>query len=168
MKKKNYILTAIIILIAIILIFSLGISAGLYIVNKNAPEAKATTVASNSNVNGSGKKSELSENEMRIPGYYEVYASADKQEIELFNPEDNTVHFIYDIKDKNTNETLYRSLVIEPGMADMWNAYEQLKANGTNDYDLLFVIETYEPSAFGTESEYLRNINQSVVCHIYQ
>lgn len=168
MEKKSSTSKVVFALLFAVVVFALGIGSGLLIMRGAAPEGRATAVASNTNVNGSGSyESELEDNEMRIPGYYEVYASAEKPEIELFNPPDNTVYFVYDVKDAKTQETVYRSLIVEPGMADMWNAYEQLSPEGTRDLDLLFVIETYEPAAEGGEDEHLRNINQNVVCHIY-
>ena len=54
-----------------------------------------------------GETSEQTAEFTEIPGYAKVTITEEKQELELINPEGNTVYFVYTIKENG--ETLYQT-----------------------------------------------------------
>ncbi len=95
---------------------------------------------------------------IEIPGYSEVYVTDEETEIELINPTDNTVSFVYTIT--FNGEVIYQSDEILPGKYLCWNPKEYFE-EGT--YTLTFSISTYETDTKTPCNGAL----QSVILHVY-
>lgn len=76
-----------------------------------------------------------------IPGFVPLEITKDDPYIQLGNPKENTVYFIYQIVDDKTKKTVYQTNAIKPGKAVEWNPYEQLKKG---KYKLNIIISTYD------------------------
>lgn len=92
---------------------------------------------------GENKKNDSQEikEQTTIPGFVDLKITKDDPEIQLGNPKENTVYFVYTITNKKTNKVVYQTKGIKPGKAVMWNPYDNLK-KGT--YDLAVVIDAYD------------------------
>lgn len=86
-----------------------------------------------------GEQSQASAESIEIPGYANLYVSTSNPEIQLINPEGNTVYFIYTIM--NGDETLYETKAIEPNKMVSLNIKDLLDVG---EYNLSFVISTYD------------------------
>lgn len=76
-----------------------------------------------------------------IPGFVPLEITKDDPYIQLGNPKENTVYFVYQIVDDKTKKTVYQTNAIKPGKAVEWNPYEQLKKG---KYKLNIIISTYD------------------------
>ena len=70
----------------------------------------------------------------------EMHLSADNKEIQLINPEGNTVYFVYTITD-DTDNVIYESQAIEPNKMISVNLYDLLDIG---EHKLFFAISTYD------------------------
>ena len=77
-----------------------------------------------------------------LPGVsvIEMEAGSTRVDFPLVNPEGNTCYMKYTIRDTQTDEVLYRSGMIEPGMAVLGFDLEQPLEAGT--YEILVQVET--------------------------
>ena len=77
-----------------------------------------------------------------LPGVsvIEMEAGSTRVDFPLVNPEGNTCYMKYTIRDTRTDEVLYRSGMIEPGMAVLGFDLEQPLEAGT--YEILVQVET--------------------------
>ena len=76
---------------------------------------------------------------IKIPGYANLYVSEESKKIRLVNPGDNTVYLQYSIL--NGSEVIYESKAIKPGNmeeADLWSCLD------VGEQTLTFVISTYD------------------------
>lgn len=87
-----------------------------------------------------GEQSEANSESIEIPGYAEMHLSADNKEIQLINPEGNTVYFVYTITD-DTDNVIYESQAIEPNKMISVNLYDLLDIG---EHKLFFAISTYD------------------------
>lgn len=87
-----------------------------------------------------GEQSVANSESIEIPGYAEMHLSPDNKEIQLINPEFNTVYFVYTIKDENDN-VIYESQAIEPNKMVPVNLYDELSVG---KHQLFFSISTYD------------------------
>lgn len=92
------------------------------------------------NLPQNGEQTEANSESIEIPGYAEMHLSEENQEIQLINPKDNTVYFVYTLKDDKDN-VIYESQAIEPNKMISVNLYELLEAG---EYKLFFAISTYD------------------------
>lgn len=95
---------------------------------------------------------------IEIPGYSEVYVTDEETEIELINPTDNTVSFVYMIT--FNGGVIYQSNEILPGKYIPWDPTEYF-SKGT--YTITFSISTYETDTKTPCNGAL----QSVILHVY-
>ena len=87
-----------------------------------------------------GKQSTANSESIEIPGYAEMHLDAEQKEIQLINPENNTVYFVYTIKD-DTDNILYESQAIEPNKMIPVNLYDLIDIG---EHKLFFSISTYD------------------------
>lgn len=87
-----------------------------------------------------GEQSVANSESIEIPGYAELHLNSENKEIQLINPEFNTVYFVYTIKDENDN-VIYESQAIEPNKMISANLYDLLDAG---EHKLFFAISTYD------------------------
>lgn len=92
------------------------------------------------NLPQNGEQSTANSESIEVPGYAEMHLSAEQKEIQLINPESNTVYFVYTIKD-DTGNVVYESKAIEPNKMVSVNLYDLLK---TGEHKLSFDISTYD------------------------
>lgn len=74
-----------------------------------------------------------------IPGYGNMTLSEKKKEIQLINPEDNSVYFVYTLSEGDTE--VYKTDAILPGnsvMADLWSILD------AGDHDITIAVSTYD------------------------
>ena len=77
-----------------------------------------------------------------IPGYSALYVDENSKTVRLVNPEENTVYLQYSIlKDE---DTIYSTKGIKPGNMVEADLYSALKNYGSGEYDLSFVISSYD------------------------
>lgn len=91
------------------------------------------------NMPSNGEQSEVNTESIEIPGYAELYISSENPEIQLINPEGNTVYFIYTIKENDV--VIYETKAIEPNKMISLNLQELLEVG---EHNLSFVISTYD------------------------
>lgn len=91
------------------------------------------------NMPSNGEQSKANSESIEIPGYAELYVSSENPEIQLINPENNTVYFIYTIKENN--KIIYETKAIEPNKMISLNLKEILEVG---EHNLSFVISTYD------------------------
>ena len=92
------------------------------------------------NLPQNGEQTTASAESIEIPGYAEMHLSAENKEIQLINPKDNTVYFVYTIKDDDDN-VIYESQAIEPNKMISVNLYDLLEVG---EHKLFFAISTYD------------------------
>lgn len=76
-----------------------------------------------------------------IPGFVSMTVEKSDPYVQLGNPKQNTVYFVYKIYDTKSNKLVYSTKGIEPGKAVNWDPYNQLKAG---EYELQISIEAYD------------------------
>ena len=86
-----------------------------------------------------GKNSEANSESTQIPGYTDLYVSAENPEIQLINPEGNTVYFQYTISENDT--TIFETKAIAPNKMVTCNLKELLPVG---EHTLNFSISTYD------------------------
>lgn len=92
------------------------------------------------NLPHNGEQSTANSESIEVPGYSEMHLDAEHKEIQLINPEGNTVYFVYTIKNDAGN-VVYESKAIEPNKMVSVNLYDLLK---TGEHKLSFDISTYD------------------------
>lgn len=80
-----------------------------------------------------------------IPGYADMTLDASYRDINLKNPEGNTVYFVYTLSEND--EVVYETNAIIPGEMVKVDAYELL---GTGEHDLMISIATYDVETEGS------------------
>ena len=88
---------------------------------------------------GKGTDTEAKTEQTEIPGYANLYVTKASPNINLGNPEENTVYFKYVIEENGT--VLFQTDLIAPGKAIPANLYEKLT---DGEHTLSFVISTYD------------------------
>lgn len=86
-----------------------------------------------------GKEQEASTESIEIPGYAELYANAENPNIQLVNPDLNTVYFKYIIYENE--KIIHETDLIRPGEKLDWNAYNDLTAG---QHQVNMVINTFD------------------------
>lgn len=86
-----------------------------------------------------GEQSKANAESIEIPGYADLYVSTESPEIQLINPEGNTVYFVYTISEGDN--VIYETKAIEPNKMVSVNLKELL-SNG--EHNLSFAISTYD------------------------
>lgn len=79
-----------------------------------------------------------------IPGFNTIVVNEKQKEIQLYNPKENTVYFIYTITDMSGKE-LYKTDAIGPGNAVKWNVYNTV---GLGTQTLFFKIACYDVETY--------------------
>lgn len=92
------------------------------------------------NLPQNGEQSTANSESIEIPGYAEMHLDSEHKEIQLINPEGNTVYFVYTIKD-DTDNVVYESQAIEPNKMVSVNLYDLLEVG---EHKLFFAISTYD------------------------
>jgi hypothetical protein len=106
-----------------------------------------------------GDMSKANSEEIEIPGYSELYVSADEPKLSLINPDGNSVYFEYVITDEVGNK-LYATDLIGPGKVVRWNAKSDLNSG---DYTIKMQINTYD---LNTQAR-CSGAEQLIVLHVY-
>lgn len=133
-------------IISILLILSLIFYFYILPVIKPVPEEPVAPLPVDSEVSewdgdlSQNQKEQIAEQEnTNIPGYSNLYVSAEMPNIKLSNPEDNTVFFKYEVYE-NDNK-LFETDLIENGKVKEVN-FKELLSNG--EHTLKFVISCYD------------------------
>ena len=92
------------------------------------------------NLPQNGEQSTAGSESIEIPGYAEMHLNSGNKEIQLINPKDNTVYFVYTIKD-DSGSLIYESQAIEPNKMISVNLYDLLDIG---EHKLSFAISTYD------------------------
>lgn len=92
------------------------------------------------NLPQNGEQSVANSESIEIPGYAEMHLDGEHKEISLINPENNTVYFVYTIKDE-AGTVIYESQAIEPNKMISVNLYDLLEIG---EHKLFFAISTYD------------------------
>ncbi len=74
-------------------------------------------------------------------GSDEYTVSSSKKEIELINPENNQVNFVFTVKDARNGEVIAKTGKVAPGQCVYINIYDHFKKAG--GYDITVDISTY-------------------------
>ncbi len=144
--KKNSPILMILIGIAVICLIGAGIAFATGSKGEVSPEIAPVEldIANGEDWNGvlpqNGEQSEANTESIEIPGYAEMHLDETKKEIQLINPEGNTVYFVYTIKDEADN-VIYESQAIEPNKMISVNLYDLLEIG---EHKLFFAISTYD------------------------
>lgn len=93
-------------------------------------------------LNGDTEEPFVTPDSIIIPGYSDIYISSDKPNVQLINPDNNTVNMVYEIlyNDKVIYETdgaITVGKVVNANLFDIFNGKE-------GKYDLVFRISTYD------------------------
>ena len=106
--SKNKMMIAVIIVLCAIA----AILVSVLFINKNR-NSDAGDIQDNNNSGGQQGQA------IRIPGYPSITIAADKENVtmNLYNPEGNPCYFTFEIVLSDTNETIYKSDMVEPGKA---------------------------------------------------
>ncbi len=115
--SKNKMMIAVIIVLCAVV----AILVSVLFVNKNRRnddkfnptlDSDAGDIQDNDNSGGQGQA-------IRIPGYPSITVDADKENVtmNLYNPDGNPCYFTFEIVLSDTNETIYKSDMVEPGKA---------------------------------------------------
>ena len=86
------------------------------------------------NLPQNGEQSTAGSESIEIPGYAEMHLNSGNKEIQLINPKDNTVYFVY-------TSLIYESQAIEPNKMISVNLYDLLDIG---EHKLSFDISTYD------------------------
>ena len=92
------------------------------------------------NLPQNGEQSSAGSESIEIPGYAELHLGSGNKEIQFINPKDNTVYFVYTIKD-DSGSIIYESQAIEPNKMISVNLYDLLDIG---EHKLSFDISTYD------------------------
>lgn len=116
--SKNKMMIAVIIVlcaIAAILVSVLFINKNRNNDDKFTPTLDSDAGDIQDNNNSGGQQGQA----IRIPGYPSITIAADKENatMNLYNPEGNPCYFTFEIVLSDTNETIYKSDMVEPGKA---------------------------------------------------
>ena len=116
--SKNKMMIAVIIVlcaIAAILVSVLFINKNRNNDDKFTPTLDSDAGDIQDNNNSGGQQGQA----IRIPGYPSITIAADKENVtmNLYNPEGNPCYFTFEIVLSDTNETIYKSDMVEPGKA---------------------------------------------------
>lgn len=142
---KSFVFIPLILLFAVLLLSAILAFA---LFNKPSDDNNSLSIASSKDwdknlpANGDSDSQQASTESISIPGYSDLYVSADNPSIELINPDNNTVYMVYTVsyKDKVIYET---DGVIPAGKMVDANFYELFnKKQGA--YDVVFQISTYD------------------------
>ena len=115
--SKNKMMIAVIIVlcaIAAILVSVLFINK-----NRNNDDKFTPTLDSDGDIQDNNNSGGQQGQAIRIPGYPSITIAADKENVtmNLYNPEGNPCYFTFEIVLSDTNETIYKSDMVEPGKA---------------------------------------------------
>jgi hypothetical protein len=110
--SKNKMMIAVIIVLCAIA----AILVSVLFINKNRNNDDKFTPTLDSDA---GDIQDNNNSAIRIPGYPSITIAADKENVtmNLYNPEGNPCYFTFEIVLSDTNETIYKSDMVEPGKA---------------------------------------------------
>ena len=86
-----------------------------------------------------GEQSQATAESIEIPGYSELYVNKENPNIQLINPEGNTVYFVYTIKENE--KIIYETKAIEPNKMVDVNLKDMLSIG---EHNLSFIISTFD------------------------
>lgn len=122
-------------LLSLLIVLLLGIGITAATGNKFLPiETEGTEITEDEKVD-----KEFYQENIAVPGYYDITVTKDSPNLRLLNPKENQVYFVYDIK--IDNNSLYTTKAIAPGMMAEINIYDLLPAGKTT---VTLDITTYD------------------------
>ena len=133
--------------ILLLLLMIGGIGTGIWIASDggkvNPITSENLTIADGSDWDGkmpsNGQETQASSEMTEIPGYADLYVTKEKPKLQLINPTNNTVYFVYTIS--VGGKEIYKSDAIAPGKVIEWNAAENLSKG---EHQATFQISTYD------------------------
>lgn len=141
-KKKNILIPIIIAFVVIgIIIWGIFISTRTNdVIVDDTPDLEFEDGTDwNGELPQNGEQSKANAESIEIPGYADLFVSTENPEIQLINPEGNTVYFVYSIYEED--KLIYETKAIEPNKMVSVNLKEILS---TGEHKLSFAISTYD------------------------
>ncbi len=116
---KNKVMIGIIAALCVVIVGLVGYILFVKNNDNNDNNSFKPNLDSNAGDINSQESSSESQKGIKIPGYPSITIAADKEDVvmNLMNPEGNPCYFTFEIVLKDTNETIYKSDMVEPGKA---------------------------------------------------